>query len=249
MYINNGYMIFFIKYYIAFLISYFNRNKENNFILMYHKISFLKNNKDIFAVSYEDFVKQILFLKDRYNLVNLHDIDKKKNCFSITFDDGYVDLYNLVFPFIKKHRINIIIFITLNKLDKSGYLTFKHLKEMLDSGLVELGCHGNSHISLKNLNFKILEKEVEYPKKYLENLFGIEILYLSFPNGRYDQNTIRYCKDIGFKKIFNSELKTIDNIEKKYVLPRICVYKFDTIKILFNKVVGKFDFLNINPND
>ena len=38
---------------------------------------------------------------------------------------------------------------------------------MLDSGLVELGCHGNSHISLKNLNFKILEK-VEYPKKYLE---------------------------------------------------------------------------------
>ena len=120
---------------------------------------------------------------------------------------------------------------------------------MLDSGLVELGCHGNSHISLKNLNFKILEKEVEYPKKYLENLLGIEILYLSFPNGRYDQNTIQYCKDIGFKKIFNSELKTIDNIEKTYVLPRICVYKYDTIKILFNKVVGKFDFLNINPND
>ena len=81
MYINNGYMIFFIKYHIAFLISYFNRNKENNFILMYHKISFLKINKDIFTVSHEDFVKQILFLKDRYNLVNLNDIDKKKIVF------------------------------------------------------------------------------------------------------------------------------------------------------------------------
>ena len=74
-------MIFFIKYHIAFLISYFNRNKENNFILMYHKISLLKINKDIFAVSYEEFIKQILFLRYRYNVVNLNDINKKKKLF------------------------------------------------------------------------------------------------------------------------------------------------------------------------
>ena len=242
-------MIFLIKYYFAFLISYLVKKKTNNFILIYHKISDSNNIKDIFTVSLDNFTKHILFLKDHFNLVSLHDIGQKKNSFSITFDDGYDDLYNLVFPFIKKHKIFITIFITLDNLDKNGYLSFIHLKEMLESGLVELGCHGNTHVSLINLDAKILENEVQYPKYHLENILGININFLSFPNGRYDQNTIQYCKEIGFKKIFNSKLKTFDNLNKKYLFPRICVYKYDTIKILLNKVVGKFDFLNINPND
>ena len=242
-------MNFVIKYYTAFLLSFLSKSKSNNFILMYHKISVSDSNNDIFSVSFEKFIKQILFLKDHFNLVNLNDIDIKKNSFSITFDDGYDDLYNLVFPFIKKHKINITIFLTLNNLNKSGYLTFNNLTEMLTSGLVELGCHGNTHISLKNLDSKKLKNEIAIPKNYLENIFGIKIFFLSFPNGKYDKNSIEYCRDIGFKKIFNSELKTFDNLNKIYLLPRICVYRQDTLKILLNKVIGKFDFLNINPND
>ena len=80
---------------------------------MYHKISKVSINEDIFSVSYKKFTKQILFLKDHFNLVNLKDVDKNINCFSVTFDDGFDDLYNLVFPFIKKYKINITIFLTL----------------------------------------------------------------------------------------------------------------------------------------
>tara|TARA_B100000886_G_scaffold292625_1_gene218520 strand:+ start:1123 stop:1851 length:729 start_codon:yes stop_codon:yes gene_type:complete len=242
-------MIFLIKYYTAFCLSFFRKKKSNNFILMYHKILISKIYNDIFAISFKSFTNQILFLKNRFNIVNLNYIDKKENSFSVTFDDGYDDLYYLVFPFIKKYKINITIFMTLNNLNKNGYLTFYHLKEMLESGLVELGCHGNSHVSLKNVDSKILYDEIAYPKKHLENLFDLKIYFISFPNGKYDIKTIKYCKDLGFKKTFNSELKTFDIIDNLYLFPRICVYRYDTVKILLNKVVGKFDFLNINPND
>tara|TARA_B100001093_G_C26809225_1_gene1006857 strand:+ start:1290 stop:2018 length:729 start_codon:yes stop_codon:yes gene_type:complete len=242
-------MIFIIKYYIAFLLSFFSKNKSNNFILMYHKIPPLNNNIDIFSVSLKSFTKQILFLKGHFNLVDLNEIDLKHNSFSVTFDDGYDDLYYYIFPFIKKYKIKITIFLTLNNLDKNGYLTFCHLKEMLDSGFVELGCHGNTHLTLKNLDKKMLKQEIDFPKNYLENLFGIKIFFLSFPNGRYDVSSIEHCKDLGFKKIFNSKLKTFDIIDEIFIFPRICVYRYDNIKILYNKVVGKFDFLNINPND
>ena len=60
---------------------------------------------------------------------------------------------------------------------------------------------------------------------------------------------LNIAKTLVFKKTFNSELKTFDTIDNLYLFPRICVYRYDTVKILLNKVVGKFDFLNINPND
>ena len=68
---------------------------------MYHKILISKIYNDIFTISFKSFTNQILFLKDRFNLVNLNYIDKKENSFSVTFDDGYDDLYYLVSLLLK----------------------------------------------------------------------------------------------------------------------------------------------------
>lgn len=242
-------MIFKLKYYFGYLISFFFSNKNNNFILMYHDISLIEC-VDKFTVSLSNMCSQLLFLKDRYNLVEISLINKKSKSFAVTFDDGFESIYNLVFPFIKKNNIKITLFLTLNNLNKHKYLKTNQITEMLKSGLVTIGCHGKTHTSLKSLNDDSLLKEIIEPKKYLENLFNINISYLSFPNGKYDLNTLKFCEN-NFKKTFSSHMRTInlDKYKDNFIFPRICVYKYDSNLILLNKSQGKFDIFNINPNE
>jgi peptidoglycan/xylan/chitin deacetylase (PgdA/CDA1 family) len=72
---------------------------------MYHYVRDLKSSKypRIKGLDYSDFVNQINFLKRRYRILSMeefinNDFDKtKKNCL-LTFDDGYIDHYDFVFP-------------------------------------------------------------------------------------------------------------------------------------------------------
>ena len=243
-------MMFKIKYFLAIFLSIFFKTKNNiNFILMYHEIT--KSHEDnIFSVSIQNFKSQILFLIKKYHNSNIENFFRKNNSFVITFDDGYEDIYHLVFPFIKKYNIHVTIFLTLSNLNKENYLKDYQINEMLNSGIVQIGCHGNTHKSLRSLKTHELYNEINFPKKYFEEKFKIKILYLSFPNGIYDTETINYCKKIKIKKTFNSHLQTIElsKFKIKYTLPRICIYNIDNLFSLKNKIKGKFDFLNINPN-
>jgi len=244
-------MKFRFKYYSAYILSLIIPKKKNHsFILMYHQIT-KDFDENIFSVSIQNFELHIFKLKKLFKLTDLYDLNIYDNSFAITFDDGYEDIYKLIYPVIKKLNIRITIFLTYKNLNKKNYLKDFQIKEMLQSGLIELGCHGNSHISQKKLNDRELLYEIEIPKKKLENLFNINISFLSFPNGIYDYKTIEFCKRCKFKKTFDSNLKTVtrDYINTSYTLPRICVYNIDNLSIILSKVYGKFNFLNINPNE
>ena len=63
---------------------------------MYHEIT--KSHEDnIFSVSIQNFKSQILFLIKKYHNSNIENFFRKNNSFVITFDDGYEDIYHLVF--------------------------------------------------------------------------------------------------------------------------------------------------------
>ena len=96
------------------------------------------------------------------------------------------------------------IFLTLSNLNKENYLKDYQINEMLNSGIVEIGCHGNTHKSLRSLNTNELYDEINFPKKYFEEKFKLKILYLSFPNGIYDTETINYVKKLKLKNIQQS---------------------------------------------
>ena len=147
------------------------------------------------------------------------------------------------------NKIFITIFITYKYLNKPNYLKSYQLKKMISSGLVEIGCHGHSHKSLINLTENDLIKEIQIPKIKLEKEFNIRVKYLSFPNGRYDKNTVNFCKKIKFDNLFNSNLRNIDKIQSNYILPRICVYSFDNKLIVNFKAEGRFNNFGINPNE
>lgn len=62
----------------------------------------------------------------------------------ITFDDGYRSNYDLAYPLLQKYRTKAVIAVMAYMQDNpwGGFLTWDMCREMIASGLVEIGSHG-----------------------------------------------------------------------------------------------------------
>lgn len=106
------------------------------------------------------------YFKGKYTIVNLEEaydiIESGKkienpNLLVFTFDDGYDNNYTLAYPILKEYGIKANINIIAKYTDENypGYLTWEQVKEMSDSGLIEIGSHTyNSHYYTKSYNGK-----------------------------------------------------------------------------------------------
>lgn len=61
----------------------------------------------------------------------------------ITFDDGYRSNYDLVYPILREYGVKacISIIVLMPDLPTDDFCTWEQLREMTDSGLVEVGSH------------------------------------------------------------------------------------------------------------
>ena len=87
---------------------------------MYHYVRDYKNTKylDIKGLDVRDFEFQIQYFNSKYNILNPKEIYRiveegknfKSNDCWLTFDDGYIDHYNYVFPILEKYKIKASFF-------------------------------------------------------------------------------------------------------------------------------------------
>ena len=61
----------------------------------------------------------------------------------ITFDDGYRSNYNLAFPIFQEFEAKVVISVMVYMQDHaaSDFVTWAMCREMIDSGLIEIGSH------------------------------------------------------------------------------------------------------------
>lgn len=140
------------------------RNPNDFTIFSYHEIAEKSETLDSsYAVSAASFEAQMKWLIDNgYHFIKVDDIiDHRKNkrplpdkAVLITFDDGYQSIYANAFPVMKKYRIPSVIALVgswlqaPDKVDFGGYpidrnkfLSQHEIREMVASGLVEVGSH------------------------------------------------------------------------------------------------------------
>lgn len=121
----------------------------------------------------------------------------------LTFDDGHRSHFDHVFPLLKQHGMKGIFFVSAGWIGKQEYMGDKELRILLEEGFV-IGSHGYSHVPLKGLSRKALEREICDSKKALEDLIRFEVASFSIPRGYYSAEIITVAKKAGYKFVFTS---------------------------------------------
>jgi peptidoglycan/xylan/chitin deacetylase (PgdA/CDA1 family) len=175
-------------------------------VLMYHAID--NNDKTTkLSVSPEGFARQMEFLhKHHYNVVGFDKVvsymQKKEKVpprtVAITFDDGLYNNYANAYPVLKKYGIPATMFIIIKKIGQPGYMGWKEIKEMADSGVITIGSHTVSHLWLPAMGTKELVYELQASKEVLENNTGKKVDILCYPIGAHNERVERFTKESGY---------------------------------------------------
>ena len=108
--------------------------KRMNIILMYHRV--LKSPPDgyyepglyVNSSTFEMHLKQV---SKTYNLVPLATIiedGKRKGGFcAVTFDDGWIDTYDIAFPILRKYKVPATVFVPTDFIGKENCFWFENL--------------------------------------------------------------------------------------------------------------------------
>ena len=99
---------------------------------------------------------------------------------------------------LKKHKIPATIFVIVNKIGTPGYLSWKEVKEMSDSGIITIGSHTMSHLWLPAMGTKQLAYELRNSKEALEKALGRKVDTLCYPIGAHDERVERAASDAGY---------------------------------------------------
>ncbi len=170
-------------------------------VLFYHRVA--DERPDAWTVSNRVFARQIGWLKDRFEMISLEEVQRRirsgvnrRPSVSITFDDGYADNCHRAIPLLIEQRIPCTYFVTAeNVLEGKPFAhdmalgnppspnTVEQLRAMADAG-VEIGAHAYTHADLGRVTDRDqLRREVVTAGIDLQEALGHRIRYFAFPFG------------------------------------------------------------------
>jgi len=159
----------------------------------------------------------------------------------ITVDDGFRSAYTVLFPLLKRYNAKATLFVYTEWIGKtSAALTWEQLREMAQSGLVEIASHTVTHTyprrlkrSLSNEQFKRrVEWEFVQSKRELEQKLGVKVEGLAYPGGHVDETLKALARKAGYRwaAVVNPEPITVS--VDLYALPRYGVSSETTVAAL-----------------
>jgi len=164
-----------------------------------------------------------------------------RNEILLTFDDGLDSVYRYVYPILKEKRIPAMIFTvdacaggsTVWDYHTSGrrHLTHDQIREMTSSGLVTVGSHSATHPDLTRISEERLITELQQPDSDSPR-------YFSYPFGGFNKAVIRSVRSEGYAAAFCSLNGGPGLWDRRYVIPRIPLNRFDNRFTFRTKLSG-----------
>ena len=209
-------------------------------VLMYHGLCEDESRRNQYMIDPKCFENDLQYLKNHgYNTILISElIDSVKNDkplpenpIILTFDDGYLNNYTYAYPLLKKYGMKAVISPIGISADEAEYEMYrsplwsqcqwKELKEMSDSGLIEIQNHTYDlhHISGEKRGAAIVkgESDEEYKIRLKEDLkkanesikknVGKTPQTFVYPFGAKSQGTEEIVRSMGFEAILDCEEK------------------------------------------
>ncbi|MCP5548719.1 MAG: polysaccharide deacetylase family protein [Akkermansiaceae bacterium] len=158
---------------------------------------------------------------------------------ALTFDDGYRDNLTNALPVLREFHAKATLFPVVKRdegydwstqkkashgggeLGREPKLSDDEIREMLASGLVELGGHSLTHANLPALGDDEARREIAGCKEQLEATFGVRVPTFCYPFGLFGDREARLCREAGYLGATTTEQGV--GMDDPFALPRIKV--------------------------
>lgn len=173
------------------------------YILMYHSVDQDDALCNDYTIHVSTFREQMQWLADEgfttilpSQLLSGEPLPEK--AVLITFDDGYADNYELAYPVLRELDCKAVISLITGYIGQDDdFLTWEMCREMMDSGLVEFGCHTHKLHVLPGIQRLREETQEEYEARVfpdveqsiaqIEENLGVTPVFFAYPQGIADE--------------------------------------------------------------
>ena len=246
---------------------YVDKKKYEVPVVMYHRVINKSENEGIHGTYiYENiFREHMKYLKENnFSVITFEDLnnigwrnrfDKNKKYIIITFDDGYVDNYELAFPILKEFNFKATIFLmgesTYNEWDVKAdgeksfpLMSVEMIKEMQDYG-IEFGAHTFNHPKLNKLSNDEIKYQIVDVKKPLEEKIGREIITFAYPYGILNDYAKKMVEEAGYTFGVATDSGSVCLSNDLYQIRRIAIFPNTNLFSFKRKVKGNYNFIKI----
>ncbi len=177
-------------------------NESSATILLYHHVAL--DTPPSTTISPADFRAHLEYLRDNeFNVMPLDEIVESlrrkdvlpDKAVAITFDDGYLSIYETAFPMLQEFDMPFTLFLSTGPIDQglSNYMSWPQIKEMSDAGVI-IANHMVSHpYMLERLDDESdtqwltrQREELLAAEDRIEEQTGQKLGYLAYPYGEFD---------------------------------------------------------------
>ena len=250
---------------ILILFSINSKAEENNIkhyskdmgtiVLMYHR--FNEHKYPSTNIEMNIFKSQMKIIKqsnfkfyDPNNFKKNFKTPKKEKKVLITIDDAFSSFYDNAWPFLKKHKIPFILFVSTETVGKFGYMNWEQIKEIEKENFGYIGNHSHTHKYLVNLKEKDFLQDMNNANKIFIKKLGYNPKYFSYPFGEYN-NFIKNYISKNFNFAFGQHSGVIDINKNRHELPRFPINEkygdLSRFKFLIN--LQPLQFKKMNPEN
>ncbi len=222
-------------------------------VVMYHNISEKSRLWGTYNVSPETIENDIKYLKENgYTTISCSELiaycqgqgELPEKPVMLTVDDGFESFYAYMYPLLKKYGCKAVISPMGSCIDAFSaqedhnldysYLTWEELKEMCDSGLVEIGNHtynlhsdnkgrigcGRKHGESDESYKEVLNEDIGTMQTKIKQFTAKDCVIFTYPYGKISVGSMEILKDMGFRVIFtcNGRVNSISQNEELDVI-------------------------------
>lgn len=163
-------------------------------ILIYHQVGTQHGHQ--MEVTLDAFTNQIAWLAAEREVVDLEtalrrwDEPDSDRLVVLTFDDGYLDVFTTAYPILARHAMPFVLYISTSLIGESAELdsadpplSWRHVQEMADSGLLTLGAHTHNHPDLRALSADEVSGELDESDRIISKRLGERPKHFAYPYG------------------------------------------------------------------
>ena len=207
------------------------KNSKKNICLNYHNLGygFQVGVNRVNPVIFYNHIKVLEDILSKNSDINI----------SVTFDDGYENIYKYAQPLLNKSTIkDKKVFIITDYIGKKNewdfsfhfnrynHLNKDQIRKLYADGW-EIGSHGLSHKSFMEMNKNDAKNEIVSSKKNIEDIIGEEVKSIAPPFSAINQDIYDICAEAGYNSI--------------YIQKEVSVYPIDGVDICYRNNIYSID--------